>query len=264
MGKIRTFKKKRDSEEAKFLQSKGSKKSPLTKKTFELQTMKNYSSSVDIHAQLKRAKESGFDFSQMGISAPRTSQLAIQRKVTVGEVGDQYEKDADVTGSKFAELLNKPDSLQRNEMEEEEMRGNSLSLGGGQVTPEYENALNQEKQSGGQSLSQQNQKIVEKHLQSKGDNIRVHTSPQANKLCRSIRAKAMTVGNHIMYANAGDYSQNLQAASKDKQELFGHEYRHTEQQGATQSLRFRVDRDGIVQANMIQRKNWFNRLFVRN
>ena len=133
MGKIRTFKKKRDSEEPNFLQSQTNNNYWQSSSIANIQATPNSNkTSVDRHAQLQRARESNFDFSKMALR-PTKSDYSIQRKTQLGRVGDKYEQDADEAGVEFARSISQNrSSIQTKNEQNQLFQTPPLTLNGNQ------------------------------------------------------------------------------------------------------------------------------------
>ena len=99
-----------------------------------------------------------------------------------------------------------------------------IGLAGGEIDSSLENDLRRS-QSGGSSLPGGVRKNLEPKLGANLGNVKVHTDSHAEKLNRSLGAKAFTHRNHIYYGK-GQSPSNLK--------LTAHETVHTIQQGAVQ------------------------------
>ena len=324
MGRFKGYKRRNSSNESSVVQQKATQPNIWQNSPFTVQRKTNNSSSLSsVKLQLKKAQESGFDFSKVSLRAPTV------QKMTVGQVGDEFEKDADVDGDSFsAEMQNssvqtqkmgeeevemKADSVQKEQMGEEEMemksesvqrepedememksesvqrepedememksesvqrepedememksesvqrepedememksdsvqRDGGLNLGGGEVSSDLEQEINDVKQNETRDLSTANKETIQNSStfgNTDPGNIKIADSPKANKVCEKLGATAATTGNVMMFKNPGDYSDNIASASPDKQKLFGHEYKHTLHQGATPVVQSKQDK----------------------
>jgi hypothetical protein len=189
----------------------------------------------------------------------------IQAKLTIGEVGDKYEQEADETAQRVVNQINTPtpqqstqgESLQREEMPEEELQMKSesgiiqredtseeeelqmqpeiqrKSDGGGlAATPNLESSIQQAKGSG-QPLADNIREPMENAFGADFSSVNVHTDAQSDQLNQSIQAKAFTTGQDIFFRQ-GAYDPG----SRGGQELIAHELTHVVQQsgGAVQRV----------------------------
>jgi hypothetical protein len=183
----------------------------------------------------------------------------IQAKLTIGQVGDKYEQEADQMAQRVVSQINSPapqqstqgESLQREEMPEDEelqMKSASGSIqreersedeelqmkpeiqlksdGGGMVaTPDLEASIQQAK-GGGQPLSESVRQPMEQAFGADFSGVNVHTDAHSDQLNQSIQAKAFTTGQDVFFRQ-GAYDPG----SRGGQELIAHELTHVVQQG---------------------------------
>jgi hypothetical protein len=95
---------------------------------------------------------------------------------------------------------------------------------GGELSSEWEGELQRAK-SGGQPLSPTLKEPMERAFGADFGGVRVHTGEQADRLARSIQAKAFTTGQDVFFRQ-GAY----ELGSRGGQELIAHELTHVEQQ----------------------------------
>jgi len=178
--------------------------------------------------------------------------LTIQRKMTLGPVGDKYEQEADAVASQVVAKLNAPQplmsanemirrkeeedelqmkplpaisSLQRQEEEDElQMKGDSLM--GGELNSDVETAVSNAK-SGGRPLADPVRNPMEQAFNADFSGVNIHTGNEADTLNRSLSARAFTTGQDIFF-RSGEYNPS----SSSGQELIAHELTHTIQQGS--------------------------------
>jgi len=195
----------------------------------------------------------------------------IQAKLTIGEVGDKYEQEADKIAQQVVSQINAPasfqsspgQSLQREEIpEDEELQMKPISgilqreeipedeelqmkpimvqrkSNGGRMaaTPELEVSIQQAK-GGGQPIANSIREPMEKAFGADFSGVNVHTDAQSDQMNQSIQAKAFTTGQDIFFRQ-GAYDPRSQGG----QELIAHELTHVVQQNG-----------GAVQPNRIQR-----------
>ncbi|MEM8637653.1 MAG: DUF4157 domain-containing protein [Cyanobacteria bacterium P01_G01_bin.54] len=189
------------------------------------------------------------------VTVAPTRELPLQPKLTMGEVGDQYEQEADQVAAQVVQRLNSPQAeqqeaaqgdeplqlksmlpeVQRTEGDAEEAeaadpiwRKPLVQLqgmnGGGSVSPEVEQSIQQE-QGKGQPLADGVRQPMEGAFGADFGGVRVHTDNTADQLNQSIQAKAFTTGQDVFFRQ-GAY----QPGSKGGQELLAHELTHVVQQ----------------------------------
>jgi hypothetical protein len=183
--------------------------------------------------------------------------ITVQPKLTIGEPGDPYEKEADKIASEVvrdmhasAGASNAPEdsgvSIQKKALEEEELQMKpSLSAsahsmpavqlsedpGSGDAPADFESAVNAAK-GGGQSLDDQTSQKMGSAMGSDFSGVKVHTDSNSDHLSRSIQARAFTTGSDVFFRK-GEYDPG----SKPGQELLAHELTHVVQQGAAGSTK---------------------------
>ncbi|HEY9835147.1 MAG TPA: DUF4157 domain-containing protein, partial [Stenomitos sp.] len=161
----------------------------------------------------------------------------IQAKLTIGQVGDKYEQEADETAQRVVDQMNAPapqqstqgESLQREEMPEEELQMQPMvqrksDVGGMDATPDLEASIQQAK-GGGQPLSDNIREPMEKAFGADFSGVKVHTDTTSDQLNQSIQAKAFTT-EHDIFFRQGAYDPD----SRGGQELLAHELTHVVQQ----------------------------------
>jgi len=188
---------------------------------------------------------------QQTIGNQAVGQLTIQRKMTLGPVGDKYEQEADTVAKQVVGRLSRsPDTsisqrqeeeeevqmkllptistLQRQEEEEEIQTKRDPMLAGGELKKNVETAVTQAK-SGGQSIAKPMRQSMEHAFDTDFSNVKIHTDAQSDHLNRSIQARAFTSGQDIFFRQ-GEYSPS----SSTGQELLAHELTHVVQQNGRQ------------------------------
>ncbi|MCU0541064.1 MAG: DUF4157 domain-containing protein [Oscillatoriaceae cyanobacterium Prado104] len=160
-------------------------------------------------------------------------ELVIQPKLTIGEVGDKYEQEADRVAEQVVNQMNAPGSsaIQPKQMPEEDeqvqMKPTVQRLGEGNTmtaAPELEASIQQAK-SGGQPLPEQIRQPMEQAFGADFSVVKVHDDAQSHQLNRSIQAQAFTTGKDILF-DIGKYNPG----SQQGQELIAHELTHVVQQ----------------------------------
>lgn len=185
------------------------------------------------------------------------SGIIVQPKLTIGEPGDPYEKEADKIATEVVRDMHvsggavnaKEDagvSIQKKALEEEELQMKpSLSASGqmmpsvqlsedsgsGEAPADFESAVNAAKGSG-QTLDEDTSEQMGSAMGSDFSGVKVHTDSNSDQLSRSIEARAFTTGSDIFFRK-GEYDPG----SKPGQELLAHELTHVVQQGAAGSTK---------------------------
>ena len=125
--------------------------------------------------------------------------------------------------------------LQRQEEEEaaqtklyrqDEQQQQEQAPGGGQVTPEIEQRID-EQRGNGASLPEQLRQEMEQKIGGNFAGVTIHADATADELCKPLHARAFTVGNDVFFAN-GEYAPDSESGRK----LLAHELTHVVQQGA--------------------------------
>ena len=185
----------------------------------------------------------------------------IQAKLTIGEVGDKYEQQADRVAKEVVQRIKAPqtnqmssDTLQRRETETKEelqlklessgiqrkqlpvMVQRREAIGGGEASTDLESGINRSR-GGGQPLDKGLQKSMGQAMGADFSGVKVHTDTTADKLSQSIQAKAFTTGQDVFFKQ-GSYNPN----SKDGQELIAHELTHVVQQSESGEVRKKIQR----------------------
>ncbi len=190
---------------------------------------------------------------QRALGNQMLGRLTIQRRMTLGPVGDKYEQEADVVAKQVVGRLRTPQaapspvdtaqrqeeeeevqmkpasaisSLQRQEEEEELQAKGDAMLSGGELSGEVETAVTSAK-SGGRPLDDTIRAPMEQAFQADFSGVKIHTGGQADSLNRSLSARAFTSGQDVFF-RSGEYNPG----STGGQELLAHELTHTIQQGS--------------------------------
>ncbi len=187
-------------------------------------------------------------------AAHRFYKIQLQRKMTLGPVGDKYEQEADAVAKQVVSTLHhapktetavstaqrqeeeeemqmKPaatiSSLQRQEDEEEMQAKGEPMLAGGELSDNVETAVTQAK-SGGQPMHNTVRQPMEQAFGANFGNVKIHTDAQSDQLNRSLQARAFTSGQDVFFRQ-GEYNPG----SASGQELIAHELTHVVQQNGT-------------------------------
>ncbi|MBE9141338.1 DUF4157 domain-containing protein [Nodosilinea sp. LEGE 07088] len=192
---------------------------------------------------------SSFSFLDMPLSA---EDAGVQAKLTIGEPGDKYEREADQTA---AQVMRMPDPqmedpLKAEEPLETETAAPQIQQKGKGGKPNsmtnLQGRLN--RQSGkGAPLPKTVQSFMEPRFGQDFSGVRVHTDSSAVQMNKELGAQAFTHGRDI-YFNQGKYSPG----SSGGRELLAHELTHTIQQ--TGGIRAKSLSRGTATGNKIQAK----------
>jgi hypothetical protein len=168
---------------------------------------------------------------------------AVQAKLTVGPVDDDYEREADRVArqvmrmpDRSAEVAPRPPlHIQRMcaecEEEEDALHRSSVQREGAGAVPEVSGNLESyigESKGRGRSLSPATRAFFEPRFGRPFGDVRVHTDARANQASSEIRARAFTTGSDIYFAS-GQYAPGSTAGDR----LLGHELTHVVQQHAS-------------------------------
>jgi hypothetical protein len=159
----------------------------------------------------------------------------VQAKLTAGEPGDKYEQEADAVAHQVVEQINAPKtepSVQRqsevggaSERNITVMRHSESGVSGGEsVTIDVEQGIHQAR-GGGQGLDDSVREPMERAFGADFSGVKVHADGDADRLNRSIAARAFTTGQDIFFKQ-GEYDPR----SRGGQELLAHELTHVVQQ----------------------------------
>lgn len=216
----------------------------------------------DLQTQRENAERLGHNFANIPIFAPNSTPTPIQPKLTIGQPGDRYEQEADAVARQVVSQINSPQTVQREEMPEEEdelmMKSESGTIQREEL-PEEEEELQmkpmvqfqadgemaassdleasiQQARGSGQPLSDRIREPMEQAFGADFSGVKVHADATSERLNQSIQAKAFTTGTDIFFRQ-GAYNPG----SRGGQELIAHELTHVVQQNA-----------GIVQQGQAQ------------
>jgi Domain of unknown function (DUF4157) len=185
-------------------------------------------------------------------STPKPPKLTrVQPKLTIGQVGDRYEQEADQVAAQVVQRLNAPKlerspSIQREALPEEEeelqmkpilqrealpeeeeelqMKSTQEAIGGGDASADLESAINSAR-GHGQSMDANLQAKMGEAIGADFSGVKIHADSQSDQMNRSIQAKAFTTGKDIFFRQ-GEYNPG----STGGQELLAHELTHVVQQ----------------------------------
>lgn len=175
----------------------------------------------------------------------------IQRKLTIGAVGDKYEQEADRVAASVVQQINRPATVSsaqgemvqgKEQEEEEELRMKPMvqrkeAIGGGEASTELSGEINRAR-GGGQPLEPILQQSMGQAMGADFSGVRVHTDGHADRLNRALSSRAFTTGRDLFFKQ-GKY----QPGSREGQGLIAHELAHVMQQSRQQQEGSKVQRD---------------------
>ena len=161
----------------------------------------------------------------------------IQRKLTVNELGDAYEQEADAVADKVMRMsdpsVSQPiskvsiSSLQRTcaacEEDDTMQRKEASNTGGSMVAPPI---VSDVLSGSGKPLDKATQQFMESRMGQNFSNVRIHTDGKAAESAQSVNALAYTSGDNIVFNN-GQYQPDTEGGKR----LLAHELVHVGQQG---------------------------------
>ncbi len=153
----------------------------------------------------------------------------IQAKLKVGQPNDIYEQEADRVAEQVVRMPEP--KVQRQSEEEEMLQAKDLPVETLEVTPNIEVRINAIG-GGGQPLPTSTRLFFEPRFGYDFREVRVHTDPRMAETARSLKARAFTVGQKIVFG-AGQY----QPETTSGQWLLAHELTHVVQQRAGSILK---------------------------
>ncbi len=186
----------------------------------------------------------------------------IQAKLTVGQTGDKYEREADQMADKVVNQLSNPPSVRPqingapsiqqkcaacNEKEGPTVMRKANNNGG--IAPVgLSNQLNKSKGEGRHLSSNTNQEMSSA-FGTDFSKVRVHTGSHAIQMNQDLNAKAFTHGANV-YFNRGQYNPK----STEGKRLLAHELTHVVQQGSQQNTIQRQDAAPTADSGLPARK----------
>lgn len=162
----------------------------------------------------------------------------VQAKLTIGQPHDPYEQEADRVASEVVQHIHTAENIATHPQDLTAQRqldpSNVTSLiqpqgalTGGTAPDAVEAGINAAR-GGGTALDAGLQQSMGSAMGADFSRVKVHTDRRADRLNRSIQARAFTTGNDIFFRQ-GEYNPG----NKGGQALIAHELTHTLQQGAT-------------------------------
>lgn len=176
--------------------------------------------------------------SRRGTAAAQTVRVPVQAKLTVGPVGDRYEREADQIASKVMRMTT---PVQRDKEEGAVQRmpviqRSATDNGGFAVDKSWEKRLNSTKGKGA-PLPDKTRSLMESRFNADFSNVRVHHDTPSVQMSQEINAQAFTSGSDI-YFSKGKFNPG----STGGQKLLAHELTHVIQQGGAVQRRPEIRR----------------------
>ncbi len=178
---------------------------------------------------IQRAEEDELEMKREPIQRAEEDELEMKREPIQRAEEDELEmKRETVQRAEEDELEMKRETVQRAEEDELEMKRepDPSYREGGALDGGIEQSIRRAK-GGGQSLEPGVQRQMESGFGASFGGVRIHRDAMADKLTRSVQAKAFTTGKDIFFKR-GEYNPGSRAGK----ELLAHELTHTVQQGA--------------------------------
>ena len=171
--------------------------------------------------------------------ASSSPSIAVQPKLKVRPTGDRYEQEADRVADQMVRHMHAPAlpvsgpplaqrTLYRSTAQRSIRRDDPLRAGG-LTAPDFDSEVRREAGQG-EPLDAGVRTAMEPLLGADLGHVQVHQDGTADKLSRSIHARAFTTGRDLFF-RAGEY----QPRSRAGQRLIAHELTHVVQQGAAQT-----------------------------
>ncbi len=157
-----------------------------------------------------------------------SSMELIQPKSTTDVPGDKYEQEGDLGKSEAQTRLQENSEFQPGVLRQ------AVDASVPNVQADFETALNRAR-GGGSPLDNTFRAKVEPAMGADFSGVKVHTDAEADRLNRSIQAKAFTTGQDIFFKK-GEY----EPGSQQGQELLAHELTHVVQQKGVTVARERI------------------------
>lgn len=185
----------------------------------------------------------------------------IQGKLTLGRPDDRFEREADREADAVMRMPEPPLQRQNEDEEEEELAQPKLldapitpvaqrqaepeeeeeepqakrEDSSGQVVPQIESEIHALRGSG-EPLTHEARRFFEPRFGRNFAHVRIHADTRANRLARTLHAKAFTHADHIVFGS-GQYDPRSTSGKR----LLGHELTHVLQQNHTTRLQRQVD-----------------------
>jgi hypothetical protein len=166
--------------------------------------------------------------------ATEQDQTTLQPKLTVGQPNDQYEQEADQVADQVVSSLQTPQdsSVQPKQATTPSITPLVMRQGEGKATAHLHTAQQiQQTRGSGHPLDRSIRGSMEKAFGADFSGVRIHAGSQANRLNRSLNARAFTTGQDI-YFKQGEY----QPGSQSGQKLLAHELTHVVQQQGSSTM----------------------------
>ncbi len=177
-------------------------------------------------APARAAEQSTLEHRFGDLSVHGTQAPVIQPKLRMGTPGDKYEREADRVAGELTRA-----AAERTELPTlSPVRASALSRGWGfgvtaPITPGTQSRIESLQGGGGEPLPEQVREVIEPRLGHSLGGVRIHRNSAAHGVAEDLHARALTVGDHIIF-NSGQYPAGNEVDSR----LLTHELAHTVQQ----------------------------------
>ena len=238
----------------------------------------------------EKASQLGHNIANIPLNSPHQqdsvlqSKSAIQTKLTIGEPGDKYERDADSVAEKVVKQINSPqfkqqmqtvehqdeqeDSLQtkpshdnlqspslaevqpgamsepKAEFQAKSIIQRSVAIAGQDASAKEFESDLNSAKRGGKPLDASIRRPMEVTMGANFKQTLIHTDARSNRLNRQLGSRAFATGNHVFF----------RSGEQNNKKTVAHELRHTMQQGAAPIQRSplpnqKKSKPNIVEAN---------------
>ena len=158
-----------------------------------------------------------------------------QPNLKMGTPGDKYEREADRVADELTHAAVEPtEAPALSSVRTSALRQRTSGVAS-PITPAIQSRIERLQRGGGEPLPKQVRAAIEPRLGHDLDGVRIHRNSAAHDVARDLRARALTVGDHIVF-NRGQYPAGNEANSR----LLTHELAHTVQQHGTHPIIQRV------------------------
>jgi len=191
----------------------------------------------------------------------------IQAKLTIGQVGDKYEKEADRVASQVVQGINVSQFTQAQSLQQQQKLDKKIQTkfilqrqeagSAGEASPRLTSAVNSAR-GGGQPLDAGLQESMGQMMGADFSEVRVHTDTRSDQLNQSLQALAFTTGQDMFFRKDA-----YKPESRAGQELIAHELTHVVQQNSDSIQRkekstagpFNINKTSPGSGHYVQRKS---------
>lgn len=165
---------------------------------------------------------------------PETPLKSIQPQLTIGQVGDKYEQEADAVAKQVVQRLQAPSPPPQTAIQQQNESGKpaiaDVTILRKAAAPPTEASTDieqriQRNRGQGIPIADQVRTPIEQAFGADFGGVKIHTNSESDQLNRSLNARAFTTGSDIFFKQ-GEY----QPGTRGGQELLAHELTHVVQQ----------------------------------